>query len=170
MLVLGLDAKNLTDKDIFLKSDPYVAISRRRKEDGRWLPIRISEIIKDNLNPRRSEFLINETELPGANEDLKIEVFDAGWKDKSIGVGHFTICKLEHANKTGTPLPIYTRGRKNSILQSLPGPDISLLLMETPITDKRLKSGGEIVVRSFRMDVGGSDNGSGSACPSQDVS
>ena len=171
MLALGLDGKNLTDTDIFSKSDPYVVISRRRKEDGRWLPIKKSETIKNNLNPRWSEFLIDETELPGAYEDLKFEVFDAGWKkDTSIGVGHFSICKLEHANKTGTPLPIYTRGRKNRILQSLPGPNISLLLMETPKTDKRLKCGGEIVVRSFRMDVGGSDNGSGSACPSQDVS
>ena len=71
MLALGLDGKNLTDTDIFSKSDPYVVISRRRKEDGRWLPIKKSETIKNNLNPRWSEFLIDQTELPDANEDLK---------------------------------------------------------------------------------------------------
>ena len=50
MLTLGLDGKNLTDTDIFSKSDPYVAISRRRKveDGGGWIPIRISETIKVN--------------------------------------------------------------------------------------------------------------------------
>ena len=64
---------------------------------------------------------------------IRIEVFDDGWKDTSIGVVHITISKLEQAHKTGTRLAI---------------------------TDKRLKSGGEILVRSFRMDFGGSENGS----------
>ena len=49
-LALGLNGRKLTDKDIFSKSDPYVAISRRRKveDGGGWIPIRISETIKVN--------------------------------------------------------------------------------------------------------------------------
>ena len=70
-------------------------------------------------------------------------MFDDGWKDTPIGAVHLPISKLEEAHKTGTPLPI---------------------------TDKKFKSGGEIVVRSFRREVGGSKKGSGSTNPSQYVS
>jgi hypothetical protein len=81
---------------------------------------------------------------------FRIEVFDddgkagPGAEDESIGVGYFSISKLEHAHKTKTSLPI---------------------------TDKRWgKSAGQIVVRSFRMNGGGPDNGSGKAYPPQKVS
>ena len=81
---------------------------------------------------------------------FRVEVFDddgkagPGAEDESIGVGHFSISKFEQAHKTKTSLPI---------------------------TDKRWgKSAGQIVVRSFRMNGGGPDNGSGRAYPPQKVS
>jgi len=132
---LGLGGRNLKDKDVFSKSDPFVCISKPDINGG-FRKIRVSETKKNTLNPDWSDFYFKEEEVPGSDLslNLKIEIYDDDGKkgmdkaDKLLGQGFFSLKQLQAANMVNTGLPIFD--------------------------GKRQKPAGQLVVRHFKVHTG----------------
>ncbi len=88
---ISMHAEKLDKKDLFGKSDPFVIISRC-KEDGIYVPVAKTEVIRKDLNPRWKSFDISLQRL--CNGDLhrpiKFEVFDWNRSGKHEFIGSFT--------------------------------------------------------------------------------
>jgi len=142
-LSVGLGAKNLKDKDFFTHSDPFCVISRPNISGG-FFQVRVSETVKNTLNPEWSNFLIPEAEIPLADVNLKLkfEVYDDDGKkgfdnkDKLLGVGFFSLSELESAYTAKSGLPLM---------------------------DGKQKSAGVLLVRSFKIHGRGSEQLSSSS-------
>lgn len=78
-------AERLDKKDLFGKSDPFLVISRC-KEDGVYVPVFKSEVIRKELNPRWKLFEISLQQLCNGDlhRPLRFEVFD--WNRRSLGI------------------------------------------------------------------------------------
>ncbi|XP_062501087.1 copine-9-like [Corticium candelabrum] len=82
---------HLDKKDFFGKSDPYVEISRGL-EDGSFILVFRSEVIKNSLNPRWKPFTISGQKLCNGDYDrpLKFTVWDWDKNDTPDLIGHAT--------------------------------------------------------------------------------
>lgn len=48
---LFISCRNLKDKDVFSKSDPYAVLSMKKGNTNQFLSLGRTETLKDNLNP-----------------------------------------------------------------------------------------------------------------------
>merc|ERR1719348_2805069 len=111
--MIGFGARNLRDKDIMSKSDPFLMISRPSTSGG-FTMLRTSETKKNTLNPDWGDFFFEESELIGQDRELnlKFEVFDddgkKGYdkKDDLIGMCWQSLRQLEAAALVKAPLPL----------------------------------------------------------------
>ncbi|GLI68934.1 hypothetical protein VaNZ11_013362 [Volvox africanus] len=74
---IRLSASRLRNVERFGKSDPFIQFSRCQ-EDGEWLPVYKTRVIKNNLNPVWEEFAVRATQLNNGDvmRPLRIRVFD----------------------------------------------------------------------------------------------
>ena len=113
MVSIQLSGRNLEDKDLFSKSDPFFRICRLGSQ-GKLLYV--SEYISDTLNPEWKEFEKSEEELFGGNreEKIKIEVFDDDGpgdtenvrRAEFIGEGTYSNKELQVAFSKNSPLKV----------------------------------------------------------------
>lgn len=96
-IFLTLAGSGLDKKDFFGKSDPYVLISKAR-EDGTFVLVHKTEIVKNTLDPRFAEIKLSLATLCAGDMDrsVRFEVFD--WDQNSdhdlIGATECTVREL----------------------------------------------------------------------------
>ncbi|XP_078396816.1 copine-3-like [Cetorhinus maximus] len=105
MVNLQVQARNLDNKDLFGKSDPYLEF-HKQTEDGKWQLAHRTEVIKNNLNPSWKAFKIPLHSL--CNGDLqkpvKVECYDYD-NDGShdlIGTFETNVAKFQEASQNAT--------------------------------------------------------------------
>ncbi|XP_076863585.1 copine-1 isoform X1 [Brachyhypopomus gauderio] len=76
-IAMEVEAKNLDKKDLFGKSDPFLEFFKQ-DDDGKWLLVHRTEVIKNNLNPSWKKFVISlHTFCSGdLNKPVKVNCFD----------------------------------------------------------------------------------------------
>ena len=89
---IKLNARKLDKKDFFGKSDPYIIISKFM-EDGTWMNVHKTEIIKNTLNPDWRPFSVRVASLTGDSHDrkLRFQCFDWDSDGSSDFIGEFEI-------------------------------------------------------------------------------
>lgn len=72
---LTLTCKDLADKDMFGKSDPYAVVYIKGEKDPIWMKLGVTETKQNDLNPHFDKvFTINY--LFERNQIIRVEVFD----------------------------------------------------------------------------------------------
>ncbi|XP_072426402.1 copine-3-like [Chiloscyllium punctatum] len=105
MVNLQIQARNLDNKDLFGKSDPYLEL-HKQTEDGKWQIAHRTEVIKNNLNPSWKAFKVSLHSLCGGDlqKPIKVECYDYD-NDGShdlIGTFETNVAKLQEASQNGT--------------------------------------------------------------------
>ncbi|XP_033829980.1 copine-1 isoform X1 [Periophthalmus magnuspinnatus] len=72
-LQLELEAKNLDKKDTFGKSDPFLEIFKQG-DDGKWVLVHRTEVVKNNLNPVWKKFCVPLQTLCSGDLDRPLRV------------------------------------------------------------------------------------------------
>lgn len=113
---LSLSAKNLKDRDIISKSDPFAVISML--EGPHWVEIGRTEALKDNLNPTWTKLFLVDYYFE-FQQQLKVDIFDQDSSSTKlsehdyIGGATFTLGQLMGApGQSGSFL--LTRGKHTS--------------------------------------------------------
>ncbi|GAB9476148.1 Copine [Globisporangium polare] len=78
---LSLSAKNLKDRDIISKSDPFAVISML--EGPHWVEIGRTEVLKDNLNPTWTKLFLVDFYFE-LQQQLKVDIFDQDSSSKKL--------------------------------------------------------------------------------------
>lgn len=88
---ISLRGEKLDKKDLFGKSDPFVVISRV-KEDGAYVPVAKTEVVRKSLDPQWQTFDISIQRLCNGDlhRPLRFEVFDWNRSGKHEFIGSFT--------------------------------------------------------------------------------
>lgn len=109
-------AKNLVDKDLFSKSDPF-AVLFRKNDDGQWVEVGRTEVIQDNLNPTWDARFVLEYHFEVVQE-LKVAVYDEDSKGNPdlsrhdlLGEGVFTLSNLMTSRGQGLAIELQ-RGKR----------------------------------------------------------
>ncbi|KAK1318349.1 Protein BONZAI 3 [Acorus calamus] len=104
---MTLRCSDLTNKDIFSKSDPFLRISRI-VENGGLVPICKTEVVDNNLNPAWKPVVLTMQQLGSKDNPLIIECFDfnSNGKHELIGKLQKSVADLEklHEERTGVHL------------------------------------------------------------------
>lgn len=113
---LSLSAKNLKDRDVISKSDPFAVLSLL--EGGYWVEIGRTEALKDNLSPTWTKLFLVDYYFE-LQQQLKVDVYDQDSSSKKlsehdyIGGAAFTLGQLMGApGQSGSFL--LTRGKHSS--------------------------------------------------------
>ncbi len=103
LATVALRAEKLDKKDLFGKSDPFVVISRC-KEEGIYIPVAKTEVVRKDLNPRWKPFDISLQRLCNGDlhRPLKFEVFDWNRSGKHEFIGSFTTNVADLQNPNGS--------------------------------------------------------------------
>ncbi|KAL8166410.1 hypothetical protein V2J09_007909 [Rumex salicifolius] len=112
---LVFNCKNLDDKDLFSKSDPFLRISRI-VEGGQAVPICKTEVIMNNLNPTWKRVTLSVQQYGSKDNPLIIECFDfdTSGNHKLIGKIQKSVQDFEnmHREKTGANFVKLHRGHE----------------------------------------------------------
>ncbi|TYZ60601.1 hypothetical protein PybrP1_004664 [[Pythium] brassicae (nom. inval.)] len=113
---LSLSAKNLKDRDVISKSDPFAVLSLL--EGGHWVEIGRTEALKDTLNPTWTKLFLVDYYFE-LHQQLKVDIYDQDSSSKKlsehdyIGGAAFTLGQLMGApGQSGSFL--ITRGKHAS--------------------------------------------------------
>mmetsp|Transcript_15009 Transcript_15009/g.56934 ORF Transcript_15009/g.56934 Transcript_15009/m.56934 type:complete len:523 (+) Transcript_15009:482-2050(+) len=138
-LVFSLAGRKLANKDgLFGKSDPYFVVNRL-SEDGAWVGVHKSEVIKNNLNPRWSTQKLSLGKVGGDRyRPLRIEVWDYDKNGKHDYMGH---CELSVHD-------ILDRGERND--QSF---DIAVVEEKKAQKKRNYTNSGHLCVTEARLVV-----------------
>ncbi|XP_066528602.1 copine-1 isoform X2 [Hoplias malabaricus] len=76
-IVLEVEARNLDKKDLFGKSDPFLEFFKQ-DDDGKWLLVHRTEVIKNNLNPSWKKFTVSLQSFCNGdlNKPVKVHCYD----------------------------------------------------------------------------------------------
>ncbi|XP_036415768.1 copine-1 isoform X1 [Colossoma macropomum] len=100
-IVLEVEARNLDKKDLFGKSDPFLEFFRQ-DDDGKWLLVHRTEVIKNNLNPSWKKFTVSlHTFCSGdLNKPIKVHCsdYDSDGSHDLIGVFQTNVSELLKAD------------------------------------------------------------------------
>merc|ERR1711915_1044368 len=114
-LILELGARNLPDKDVFSKSDPFLLVFSV-SQSGAFKFVKKTEVIKNNLNPdwKQLEFNNGELDLDKTSTIVRFEVLDDDGQGKAdhLGAAVFTLAQLEEAANQGTSLQLLDKQRQ----------------------------------------------------------
>ncbi|KAI4875075.1 hypothetical protein NFI96_033371 [Prochilodus magdalenae] len=90
-IVMEVEARNLDKKDVFGKSDPFLEFFKQ-DDDGKWLLVHRTEVIKNNLSPSWKKFTVSlHTFCSGdLNKPLKVACYDKDEDTSSDLIGEFT--------------------------------------------------------------------------------
>lgn len=109
-------AKNLVDKDLFGKSDPF-AVLFSKADDGQWVEVGRTEVLQDNLNPSWDARFVLEYHFEIVQE-LKVAVYDEDSKGNPdlarhdlLGEATFTLSNLMTARGQGLSMEL-ARGKR----------------------------------------------------------
>ncbi|XP_030584907.1 copine-3-like [Archocentrus centrarchus] len=105
-ITLEVAAKNLESKDAFGKSDPFLEFFKKG-DDGKWLLVHKTEVVKNNLNPSWKKFTVplqtfcsSDLERP-----LKVDCFDYDDNGSHDLIGSFTT-KVSELKKATNNSPV----------------------------------------------------------------
>ena len=76
----------LDKKDLFGKSDPFLAIYKA-SEDGTYTIVHRTEVVKKTLDPRWKSFTISARTLCAADEHRTIKIQCIDWNKFSVSFG-----------------------------------------------------------------------------------
>merc|ERR1711872_851284 len=103
-LCLEIGARNLPNKDLFSKSDPFLLVFSV-SQSGAFKFVKRTEVIKNNLNPdwKQLEFDDGELDLNKTSTIVRLEVLDDDGRGKAdhLGAAVFTLAQLEEAANQG---------------------------------------------------------------------
>lgn len=90
VLFMKMNARGLDKKDFFGKSDPYVIIAKKM-DDGTWVNVHKTDVIKNTLNPDWTPFSMRVISLTSGNPDrpLRFQVWDWDNDGSSDFIGEF---------------------------------------------------------------------------------
>ena len=90
-----ISCRNLMDKDLISKSDPYVSFYMKEKSSGNYVLKGKTETIKDNLNPNFVKTFIVDF-IFEIKQECKFEVWDYDSDQKSdfLGIAETTIGEI----------------------------------------------------------------------------
>ncbi|XP_074292779.1 protein BONZAI 3-like [Silene latifolia] len=105
---------NLTNKDVFSLSDPFLKISRNA-ESGATIPVCKTEVIDNNLNPTWQPVCLTMQQIVSKDNPLIMECFDydSNGNHELIGKVQRSMLDLKklHREKSGTNFVVTHRGR-----------------------------------------------------------
>ncbi|DBA04620.1 TPA: hypothetical protein N0F65_012203 [Lagenidium giganteum] len=120
---LSFSAKDLKDRDVLSKSDPFAVVYTKPRGSAQWVKLGQTEVIKDNLNPSwAKQFLLDfyfQEQQP-----LRVEIYDEDEKGGKlsqqdvIGATEFTLGQIMGAPGQSASL-LLTRGGKSKHQGSL---------------------------------------------------
>uniref|UniRef100_A0AAR2K3T9 Copine-3 n=2 Tax=Pygocentrus nattereri TaxID=42514 RepID=A0AAR2K3T9_PYGNA len=100
-IVLEVEARNLDKKDLFGKSDPFLEFFKQ-DDDGKWLLVHRTEVIKNNLNPSWKKLTVSlHTFCSGdLNKPIKVHCsdYDNDGSHDLIGVFQTNVSELLKAD------------------------------------------------------------------------
>jgi hypothetical protein len=90
LLTFSVLAKNIDKKDFLGKSDGFL-IFKRAAEDGSWIAVHKTEVVKNSLNPVWKPITISLTQLANGDWDrpLRIELYDWDANSDADYIGQF---------------------------------------------------------------------------------
>lgn len=96
MVKLLFQGRNLADLDFWSKSDPYLVLSRLSKSGEKFIKVRKTEIIKNNLNPEWKILYLPLMELCDGDYymRLKIDVWDFDYNSPDDLIGQAEVQKF----------------------------------------------------------------------------
>uniref|UniRef100_A0A8C5C9U0 Copine-2 n=1 Tax=Gadus morhua TaxID=8049 RepID=A0A8C5C9U0_GADMO len=103
IITLSLSGRKLDKKDFFGKSDPYLEF-HKQGEDGKWMLVHRTEVIKNTLDPVWKAFTVPLVSLCNGDVDRNIKVlcydYDNDGGHDFIGEFQTTVTKMSHASTT----------------------------------------------------------------------
>ncbi|KAH6806727.1 TBP-associated factor 5 [Perilla frutescens var. frutescens] len=113
---LILKCLDLESKDLFSKSDPFLVISKST-ENGILIPISITEVLRNDHDPKWKPVFLNIQQVGGKDTPLFIECFNVNSNGKHdlLGKVQISLAELEklHAAETGENLFILVSAGQN---------------------------------------------------------
>ncbi|XP_072135565.1 copine-2 isoform X4 [Mobula birostris] len=104
VITLSMAGKNLDKKDLFGKSDPYLEFYKQ-EEDGKWMLVHRTEVIKNTLDPIWKPFGMPLVSLCDGHMDKNIKVlcydYDNDGGHDFIGECETTVAKMSEAGDSG---------------------------------------------------------------------
>ncbi|XP_062922815.1 copine-2 isoform X3 [Mobula hypostoma] len=104
VITLSMAGKNLDKKDLFGKSDPYLEFYKQ-EEDGKWMLVHRTEVIKNTLDPIWKPFSMPLVSLCDGHMDKNIKVlcydYDNDGGHDFIGECETTVAKMSEAGDSG---------------------------------------------------------------------
>ncbi|XP_059848668.1 copine-2 isoform X2 [Hypanus sabinus] len=104
VITLSMAGKNLDKKDLFGKSDPYLEFYKQ-EEDGKWMLVHRTEVIKNTLDPVWKPFSMPLVSLCDGHVDKNIKIlcydYDNDGGHDFIGECETTVTKMSEAGDSG---------------------------------------------------------------------
>ncbi|XP_072521781.1 copine-1 isoform X3 [Salminus brasiliensis] len=96
-IVMEVEARNLDKKDMFGKSDPFLEFFKQ-DDDGKWLLVHRTEVVKNNLNPSWKKFTVSLSTFCNGdlNKPLKVHCsdYDSDGSHDLIGIFQTNVSEL----------------------------------------------------------------------------
>ncbi|XP_067905689.1 copine-2 isoform X3 [Heterodontus francisci] len=103
VITLSMAGRKLDKKDLFGKSDPYLEFYKQ-EEDGKWMLVHRTEVIKNTLDPVWKPFSIPLVSLCNGDVEKTIKIlcydYDNDGGHDFIGESQTTVAKMSEANNS----------------------------------------------------------------------
>uniref|UniRef100_A0AAY5EPJ2 Copine-3 n=1 Tax=Electrophorus electricus TaxID=8005 RepID=A0AAY5EPJ2_ELEEL len=104
-IAIEVEARNLDKKDLFGKSDPFLEFFKQ-DDDGKWLLVHRTEVIKNNLSPSWKKFVVSLHSFCSGdlNKPIKVNCFDYDNDGTHDLIGVFQTNVSEPPAQMATPI------------------------------------------------------------------
>ncbi|MFT7816862.1 copine-2-like [Arapaima gigas] len=137
VITLSLCGRKLDKKDFFGKSDPYLELCKRG-DDGNWMLVHRTEVVKNTLDPVWKPFTVPLLSLCNGDVEKEIKVLCYDYDNDG---GHDFIGEF------------YTTVAKMSEAQNLQQVEFECINLKKQKKKKKYKNSGVIIVRSCKVGI-----------------